>query len=46
MARVRMSDVAAHAGVSTATVSMVLNGVNTTRISAETQQRVREAASV
>jgi LacI family transcriptional regulator len=39
-----MSDVAARAGVSTATVSMVLNGVNTTRISAQTQQRVREAA--
>jgi DNA-binding LacI/PurR family transcriptional regulator len=44
MARVRMSDVAARAGVSTATVSMVLNGVNTTRISPQTQQRVREAA--
>lgn len=44
MARVRMSDVAAHAGVSTATVSMVLNGVNSTRISPQTQARVREAA--
>ncbi len=44
MARVRMSDVAARAGVSTATVSMVLNGVNTTRISPQTQQRVRAAA--
>ncbi|MFC0432110.1 LacI family DNA-binding transcriptional regulator [Kutzneria buriramensis] len=44
MARVRMSDVAARAGVSTATVSMVLNGVNSTRISPQTQQRVREAA--
>lgn len=44
MVRVRMADVAARAGVSTATVSMVLNGVNSTRISPETQQRVREAA--
>jgi LacI family transcriptional regulator len=44
MVRVRMSDVAARAGVSTATVSMVLNGVNGKRISPETQQRVREAA--
>jgi DNA-binding LacI/PurR family transcriptional regulator len=44
MARVRMSDVAARAGVSTATVSMVLSGVNTARISPRTQQRVREAA--
>ncbi|WP_167971495.1 LacI family DNA-binding transcriptional regulator [Lentzea indica] len=44
MVRVRMSDVAARAGVSTATVSMVLNGVNSTRISPQTQQRVREAA--
>ena len=41
MARVRMSDVAARAGVSTATVSMVLNGVNATRISPQTQQRVQ-----
>jgi LacI family transcriptional regulator len=39
-----MADVAARAGVSTATVSMVLNGVNSTRISPQTQQRVREAA--
>src|ERR1051325_2613747 len=39
-----MSDVAAPAGAATPTVSMVLNGVNTTRISAQTQQRVREAA--
>ncbi|KJK43695.1 LacI family transcriptional regulator [Lentzea aerocolonigenes] len=44
MVRVRMADVAARAGVSTATVSMVLNGVNSTRISPQTQQRVREAA--
>ncbi|MEV6640687.1 LacI family DNA-binding transcriptional regulator [Amycolatopsis sp. NPDC051371] len=44
MTRVRMSDVAARAGVSTATVSMVLNGVNSTRISPQTQQRVRDAA--
>src|SRR4051812_32017384 len=44
MARVRMADVAARAGVSTATVSMVLNGVTSTRISSQTQQRVREAA--
>ncbi|MFD0331424.1 LacI family DNA-binding transcriptional regulator [Streptacidiphilus monticola] len=44
MAKIRMSDVAAAAGVSTATVSMVLNGGSNSRISAETQRRVREAA--
>src|SRR3954454_3177914 len=44
MARVRMSDVAAHAGVSTATVSMVLSGRDAARVSPQTQRRVREAA--
>ncbi|GHF55309.1 transcriptional regulator [Streptomyces mashuensis] len=44
MARVRMSDVAAAAGVSTATVSMVLSGAGSDRISALTQAKVREAA--
>jgi DNA-binding LacI/PurR family transcriptional regulator len=44
MAKVRMSDVAARAGVSTATVSMVLNGVGSSRVSPQTQLRVREAA--
>ncbi|MFJ1755532.1 LacI family DNA-binding transcriptional regulator [Kitasatospora sp. NPDC088134] len=44
MARVRMSDVAAAAGVSTATVSMVLSGAGSDRISAQTQAKVREAA--
>src|SRR6478609_4944692 len=44
MARVRMSDVAAAAGVSTATVSMVLSGAGGDRISAQTQAKVREAA--
>ncbi|MFC7217423.1 LacI family DNA-binding transcriptional regulator [Streptomyces polyrhachis] len=44
MARVRMSDVAAVAGVSTATVSLVLSGAGSHRISAQTQARVREAA--
>ncbi|KQV13272.1 LacI family transcriptional regulator [Kitasatospora sp. Root187] len=44
MARVRMSDVAAAAGVSTATVSMVLSGAGNDRISPQTQARVREAA--
>lgn len=46
MARVRMADVASAAGVSTATVSMVLSDApgTRTRISPETQARVREAA--
>ncbi|WP_030463707.1 LacI family DNA-binding transcriptional regulator [Kitasatospora sp. NRRL B-11411] len=44
MARVRMSDVAAAAGVSTATVSLVLSGAGGDRISAQTQAKVREAA--
>lgn len=44
MARVRMSDVAAAAGVSSATVSMVLSGAGSDRISPQTQARVREAA--
>ncbi|WP_033221760.1 LacI family DNA-binding transcriptional regulator [Kitasatospora phosalacinea] len=46
MARVRMADVALAAGVSTATVSMVLSDDpgTRTRISSETQARVREAA--
>jgi LacI family transcriptional regulator len=39
-----MSEVAAAAGVSTATVSMVLSGTQNTRISPETQRRVRAAA--
>lgn len=45
MARVRMSDVAAAAGVSTATVSLVLSGAGGDRISAQTQAKVREAAA-
>ncbi|MBB4985208.1 MULTISPECIES: LacI family DNA-binding transcriptional regulator [Streptomyces] len=45
MARVRMSDVAVAAGVSTATVSMVLSGAGSDRISPQTQARVREAAA-
>ncbi|MBL0885696.1 LacI family DNA-binding transcriptional regulator [Myceligenerans indicum] len=44
MARVRISDVAAAAGVSTSTVSLVLND-RATRISQETRERVREAAA-
>ncbi|MFH8252324.1 LacI family DNA-binding transcriptional regulator [Microbacterium sp. B2969] len=41
--RPRISDVAAAAGVSVTTVSLVLNNAKT-RISADTQQRVRDAA--
>lgn len=44
MARVRISDVAAAAGVSTSTVSLVLNN-RTARISQETRERVRDAAA-
>ncbi|MCF4123125.1 LacI family DNA-binding transcriptional regulator [Antribacter sp. KLBMP9083] len=44
MTRVRISDVAAAAGVSTSTVSLVLND-RTSRISGETRERVREAAA-
>ncbi|KQS96932.1 LacI family DNA-binding transcriptional regulator [Cellulomonas sp. Leaf395] len=44
MARVRISDVAAAAGVSTATVSLVLND-RTARISEVTADRVRRAAA-
>ena len=43
--RVRISDVASAAGVSIATVSAALNDVESARISADTQQRVREAAA-
>jgi LacI family transcriptional regulator len=43
--RVRILDVAAAAGVSIATVSASLNGVESARISAETRQRVRETAA-
>jgi LacI family transcriptional regulator len=42
--RVRISDVASAAGVSIATVSASLNGVESARISADTQARVREVA--
>ncbi|KQY24798.1 LacI family transcriptional regulator [Cellulomonas sp. Root485] len=44
MARVRISDVATAAGVSTATVSLVLND-RTARISDATRDRVRQAAA-
>ncbi|WP_194409356.1 LacI family DNA-binding transcriptional regulator [Microbacterium cremeum] len=43
MARARISDVAAAAGVSVTTVSLVMNGVEA-RISEQTRSRVREAA--
>ena len=42
--RVRISDVAAAVGVSIATVSAALNEVESARISADTQARVREVA--
>ena len=42
-ARVTMKDVAVRAGVSQSTVSFVLNGMEDTRISAETRRRVMEA---
>ncbi|MFC8800685.1 LacI family DNA-binding transcriptional regulator [Promicromonospora sp. NPDC057138] len=45
MARVRISDVAAAAGVSTSTVSLVLNDRPGSRISEETRARVRKAAA-
>lgn len=44
MTRVRISDVAAAAGVSVTTVSLVLNDVES-RISTETRERVRAAAT-
>ncbi|MFC8682689.1 LacI family DNA-binding transcriptional regulator [Microbacterium ureisolvens] len=44
MARARISDVAAAAGVSVTTVSLVMNDVEA-RISDETRRRVREAAT-
>ncbi len=44
MSRARLSDVAAAAGVSISTVSLVLNG-RVARISSQTQDRVREAAA-
>lgn len=44
MARVRISDVAAAAGVSVTTVSLVLNDVES-RISQDTRERVRAAAA-
>lgn len=43
--RVTMKDVAEKAGVSTATVSYVLNYSNTERISHETRLKVFEAAN-
>ena len=43
--RVTMKDVAERAGVSTATVSYVLNYSNTERISHETRLKVFEAAN-
>ncbi len=43
-ARVTMKDVAVRAGVSQSTVSFVLNGQETMRISAETRKRVLDAA--
>ena len=41
--RVRAIDVARHAGVSSATVSLVLNGIADGRVSTEVQERVRNA---
>lgn len=41
--RVTAAMVAAHAGVSTATVSLVANGKSSGRVSAKNEQRVREA---
>jgi LacI family transcriptional regulator len=43
--RVRISDVASAVGVSIATVSAALNDVESARISADTRERVREAAA-
>jgi LacI family transcriptional regulator len=43
--RVRITDVAAAAGVSIATVSAALNAVESARISADTRERVREVAA-
>ena len=42
--RPTMMDVAAKAGVSQTTVSLVLNGIAEARVSAETTRRVHEAA--
>ncbi len=44
--RATMKDVAVAAGVSQSTVSFVLNGQETMRISAETRQRVMDAVEV
>jgi LacI family transcriptional regulator len=43
--RVRIKDVAARAGVSAATVSVVLNDVDSARVAPQTRDRVRAAAS-
>lgn len=43
--RITLADVAAHAGVSTAAVSLTLNNREATRLSADLAQRVREAAA-
>src|SRR3712207_5518477 len=42
--RARMAEVARRAGVSQATVSLVMNGVGSVRISAATRSRVLQAA--
>ncbi|MDU8910698.1 LacI family DNA-binding transcriptional regulator [Aestuariicoccus sp. MJ-SS9] len=44
-ARVTMKDIAAHAGVSQSTVSFVLNGQQSMRISSETRKRVMDAVA-
>src|SRR5258708_39793608 len=41
----RIRDVAKRAGVSTATVSLVLNGVTGSRVAAATRDRIQEAAA-
>lgn len=45
MAPVKIKDVAREAGVSTATVSLVLNGRDAGRVSTTTRQRVRDVAT-